>query len=110
MSREKTRKFIGRAIVLDPKTGEDSEYSTYVCMLLTGEVPRPSATICEAKNVDLLLAKIKASGLYVKFRDARVTYDPPTGVYAIGKSRARQRYEALTLDELTLVQRVLSGR
>ena len=110
MSLEKAQKFIGRAIVLDPHTGEDSEFSAYVCLLLTGKDSKPAITVCEAPDIDALLRKLMADDLHAKFKDAKLTFDPPSGAYPINQSRRRQRYEALSLHELGRVQTVMSGR
>lgn len=110
MTQETTRKFIGRAIVIDPATGEDSEFSAYVCVLLTGEAGVPSVTVCEARTVDELLAKLKTDDITPHFTKAKLTFDPPKRIVPVSHSSASQRYEALSLDELNRVQTVLSGR
>jgi len=110
VTQETTRKFIGRAIVIDPKTGHDSEYSAYVCVLLTGEAGVPSVTVCEAPSFDGLLAKLQSDDITPHFVKAKLTFEPPKRAYPISHSSARQRYDALTLDELNRVQTLLSGR
>jgi len=109
MSQE-THKFVGRAIVIDKATGEDSEYSAYVCVLLIGTARVPSVTVCDARTLDELLTKLRASDLYAHFPDAPLTFEPPPLAYPISHSSARQRYEALSLHELSRAQTVLSGR
>ena len=110
MSRQTTRKFVGRAIVLDPATGADSEYSAYVCILLTGEAGIPSVTVCEAPTFDEILAKLRQDDILPHFPHATFTYEPPRATWAVSHSMARQRYEALSYAELNMAQTVLSGR
>jgi hypothetical protein len=110
MSQETASKFIGRAVVVDPSTGEDTEYSAYVCILLTGPTGIPSVTVCEARTLDELLAKLRASDLNAHFARAKITYEPPRALWPINHSSARQRYEALPYAELNRAQTVLSGR
>jgi len=105
-----TERFIGRAVVIDPATGQDSEYSAYVCVLLTGKVRQPSVTVCEAADVDALLRKLLADELFAKFKNAKISYDPPPDAYYISGSMCRQRYRALPYHELNRAQTVLSGR
>jgi hypothetical protein len=110
MTQETTRKFVGRTIVIDPKTGEDSEYSAYVCILLTGAAGIPSVTVCEAPTIDELLLKLRTCDIIPHFTHAKLTFEPPPSHWPISHSMARQRYEALTLSELHRAQTVLSGR
>jgi len=110
MTQETTRKFVGRAIVIDPATGRDSDFSAYVCILLTGAAGIPSVTVCEAKTLDLLLSKLREDDITPHFAHAKLTFEPPRDNWPISHSMARQRYEALRLDELSRVQTVLSGR
>ena len=109
MAQDTTRKFIGRAIVVDPATGSDSEYSAYVCVLLTGAAGVPSVTVCEARTADELLAKLKTNDLYRHFADAKLTFEPPKRASPVSRSSASQRYEALSYDELNRAQTILSG-
>jgi len=110
MTQETTRKFVGRAIVIDPSTGKDSEYSAYVCVLLAGTEGIPSVTVCDAPTADELLTKILTDDLSLHFSGAKLTFDPPTGDYPVSHSSARQRYEALSLHEIGRVQTGMSGR
>ncbi len=110
MTQETTRKFVGRAIVIDPATGEDSEYSAYVCVLLTGAAGVPSVTVCEAATFAELIAKLKADDITPHFTKAKLTFDPPKRDHPVSHSSARQRYEALSLDEINRAQTLLSGR
>ncbi len=110
MAQDTTRKFIGRAIVIDPATGEDSEYSAYVCVLLDGEAGVPSVTVCQAKTVDELLAKLRMDYITPHFTRAKLTFEPPKRGSLVNRSSASQRYEALSYDELNRVQTILSGR
>jgi hypothetical protein len=107
---QETRKFVGRAIVIDKATGEDSEYSAYVCLLLSGKGRVPQVTVCEARTLDELLKKVQASDVNALYAQAPLTFEPPPHLYPITHSSARQRYEALSLDELNRAQTVLSGR
>lgn len=110
MSQEHPKKFIGRAIVIDPATQQDSDYSAYVCVLLTGAELRPAITVGSAQDLDDLLAKLRADDLYGRFKEAKLTFDPPPDDYPVNQSGARQRYEALSLHELGRAQTILSGR
>ena len=110
MAQETTRKFIGRAIVIDPATGRDSEFSAYVCVLLTGAAGVPSVILGEAATLDDLMTKLRASDLSAHFAKAKLTFEPPASHWPISHTSARQRYEALSLDELNRVQTILSGR
>lgn len=110
MAHETTRKFIGRAIVIDPETGKDSAYSAYVCVLLTGTAGVPSVTVCQARTADELLANLRTNDLYLKFAGVKLTFEPPKLAYPVSHSSARQRYEALSYDELNRAQTILSGR
>ena len=110
MTQEKTLRFVGRAIVIDPLTDQDSEYSAYVCVLLTGPGRQPSITLGEAADVDSLLMMLVTDELNARFKDTKLSFEPPPGDYPITHSSARQRYEALGLQELYRVQTILSGR
>lgn len=110
MTQETTRRFIGRAIVIDPATGADSEYSAYVCVLLTGAAGVPSITVCEAADFGGLLAKLAKDELAPHLAAAKITFEPPPHRWPVSHSSARQRYEALTLHEIGRVQTLLSGR
>lgn len=110
MAHETTKRFIGRAIVIDPATGEDSAHSAYVCVLLTGEDGIPSITACQAPTFDELLALLRTDDLVRHFAAAKLTFEPPKRVVHVSHSLARQRYEALALHELNRVQTLLSGR
>lgn len=98
--KDDCEKFVGRAVVLDPDTGEPAGFEAYTCLLLTGAERVPGIIVCEAKTLDDLEAKLKASELNARFKHAKLTYEPPTGTYPINNSGALQRFEALTLDEL----------
>ena len=108
MTQETTRKFIGRAIVIDPATKADSEWSAYVCVLLTGAEGIPSVTVCEDATLDGLLKKLGESDLSRHFTGAKTTFEPPPGDWSINHASARQRYEALSLHELNRAQTILS--
>ena len=110
MTAQTTRKFVGRSIVIDPATERDSDYSAYVCVLLTGEAGVPSITVCEAPTFDRLMAKLRENDLLPHFPHAQLTFEPPRATPFISHSMAKQRYEALTLDELNRAQTILSGR
>lgn len=110
MTQEMTRKFVGRAVVIDPANGQDSDFSAYVCLLLTGAAGIPSVTLGEAPSLDELLKRLRTDDLSRHFSEAKLTFEPPRSAYPISHSMALQRYEALTLDELNRAQTILSGR
>lgn len=110
MSQDNPRKFVGRAIALDPATGQDSEYSAYVCVLLTGEAGIPSVNVCQAPTFDELMAKLKRDEILPHFAKAKFTFEPPRTKPFVSHSMARQRYEALPYAELNMAQTILSGR
>ena len=109
MSQE-TKRFIGRAIVIDPRTGQDSEYSAYVYLLLTGPTEVPSVTVCEAPSFDELMDKIRREDVTRHFPHAKLTFEPPRAQPFVSHSMARQRYEALPYAEFTKAQTIMSGR
>ncbi len=92
--KDDCEKFVGKAVVLDPDTGESAGYEAYVCLLLTGAERLPGIIVCQAPTLDALLAKLKQDDLHQRFKDAKLTYEPPTGTYPINNSGALQRFEA----------------
>lgn len=100
-------KFIGRAILLDPATGADTEWSAYVCILLTGKARVPSILVCETQDFGSLLSRLRSDELLPHFKRAKTTFDPPGGDHPSPAARARQRYEALELPQIYRVQAVL---
>ncbi|MEK7546514.1 MAG: hypothetical protein AAB554_05635 [Patescibacteria group bacterium] len=110
MTQENPRKFIGRAIVIDQSTARTWSVSAYVCVLLTGATGVPSVILGEAPTLDGLMKKLRASDLYAHFAKAKLTFEPPISHWPISHTSARQRYEALSLDELSRVQTIMSGR
>jgi len=107
--RDACEKFLGKAVVLDPNTGETIGAETYVCVLLTVPGRRPGVTVCEAPAIDVLISKLEADDARTRFRRAKPTFEPPMGDFPICRSSARQRYEALTRDEIRRVQARLAA-
>lgn len=97
-------KFFGRSVVLDPKTGDPAGYEAYVCVLLTETERQPGVTLAEARTLDELIGKMRADDISPHFLQAKLSFEPPPGDYPINHSLARQRYEALALDELYKIQ------
>lgn len=110
MTRETAKRFIGKAIVVDPRTGADAECSAYVYVLLTGTAGVPSVTFCEALSFDGLMERIVRDEIAPHFRNSPLTFEPPSHRPLVSHSMMRQRYEALSLDEIGRAQTLLSGR
>jgi hypothetical protein len=77
---------------------------------LTGKDGVPSVTLCEAPSFAELVERALRDDIAPQFRRAKLTFDPPPQRPFVSHSMARQRYEALALDEIGRAQTLLSGR